>query len=151
MISLKPLIMNPKSPDRALEQAWSIAEGALARLAHVNRLARDVYDIKTYQVDLNNTASATFRLNSKKGIVNLLNAPNNVTKLFITITNPEIVANTNLMHMLLSVYSDNTDITPIIVGRSIVGTDLNVEIRNIDPADSWGNLYFYYSLVKLDE
>lgn len=151
MISLKPLIMNPKSPDRALQQAWSIAEGALARLAHVNRLARDIYDIKTYQVDLNNTASATFRLDSKKGIVNLLNAPNSVTKLFITITNPEIVADTNLMYMQLSVYSDNTSITPIIVGRSIVGTDLSVEIRNIDAAGNWGNLYFYYSLVKLDE
>ena len=61
--------MNPNSPDRALQQAYSEAEGALARIAHVNRLSRDIMDVKYYTLDMGASATGQLRFFSKEGIV----------------------------------------------------------------------------------
>ncbi|NDH55755.1 MAG: hypothetical protein EBY06_03585, partial [Burkholderiaceae bacterium] len=77
--------MNPASPDRAIQQAFHEAEGALARIAHVNRLSRDIMDVKFYELDLDNTT--TLRISSKKGIVELVNADPLVTTISIGLQN----------------------------------------------------------------
>lgn len=150
MITLRKLIQNPGSPDIALKQKWHDSEAALARLAHVNRLSRDVYDIKFYELDLDGAASGTLLIDSKKGIVEILNADATSTSLNISLQNSEIIPNHDKFYVQFSVYCDTSDVTPLIIGRGYVGDLLNLEIKNLETAADWSLLYFYYELVKID-
>ena len=150
MISLKKLIQVPGSPDSALQQKWKESEAAPARIAHVNRLSRDVYDIVTYEVDLANGTSATIPIDSKKGILDIENASASATSLNLYLQNDEITPDRTKFYIQLSVYTTNSAVTPIAIGRGI-STDLfHVEIKNVSAAAAWTNLYLYYELVKID-
>jgi hypothetical protein len=150
MISLKKLIQVPGSPDIALKQQWKESEAAPARIAHVNRLSRDVYDIVTYSVDLAGTISATVPIDSKKGILDIENADAGETSLFVYLQNDEITPDRTKFYIQLSVYTTNSGITPIAIGRGFSGDILEIEIKNLDAAGAWDNLYLYYELVKID-
>ena len=149
MISLKRLIMNPKSPDRALQQAYSEAEGALARIAHVNRLSRDIMDIKFYEVDLQGGSSTTVRIFSKKGIVDLVNYDATSSEFFITLQNPEITQDREKFYIQLTAYTTG-DAVPVIFGVGAAPDTFNIRIVDVTSAQDWGDLYFYYELVKID-
>jgi hypothetical protein len=142
--------MNPKSPDRALQQAYSEAEGALARIAHVNRLSRDIMDIKLYPVDMEGGISKTVRISSKKGILDIENADAGETSLFLYLDNPEITDDRTKFYTQFSVYTTNPAVTPIVIGRGFATTSLLIEIKNLDVAADWTNLYVYYEIVKID-
>ena len=150
MISLRKLIQLPGSPDIALKQKWSEAEAAHARIAHVNRLSRDVYDIITYELDLAGGTSIVVPIESKKGILDIENAHAGETSLFIYLKNDEITADRTKFYIQLSVYTTNPLVTPIAIGRGISTDEFLIEIKNLDSAAAWTNLYLYYELVKID-
>jgi len=150
MISLKKLIQVPGSPDIALKQQWKESEAAHARLAHVNRLSRDVYDIVTYSVDMANSSTITVPIDSKKGILDIENADATATSLDIYLQNDEITLDRTKFYVQFSVYVSNTAVTPIVIGRGIALDLFHVEIKNLNAADTWDNLYLYYELVKID-
>lgn len=150
MISLKKLIQLPGSPDIALKQKWHEGEAALARIAHVNRLSRDIYDIVTYSVDMAGGTNATVNITSKKGILDIENADATATSLYLYLDNPEITADRTKFYVQLSVYTTNSDVSPIVIGRGFATTSFLIEIKNLDVAASWDNLYAYYEIVKID-
>lgn len=150
MISLKKLIQVPGSPDIALKQQWKEGEAAPARIAHVNRLSRDVYDIVTYHVDMEGNNIITIPIDSKKGILDIENADASATSLYIWLQNDEITYDRTKFYLQLSVYVTNGNVTPIAIGRGFSGDLFQVEIKNLDAASSWDNLYLYYELVKID-
>ena len=141
--------MNPKSPDRALQQAYSEAEGALARIAHVNRLSRDIMDIKFYEIDLQGGASATLRIFSKKGIVDLVNFDGTASSFFISLQNPEIIPDREKFYIQLTGYVTGSAI-PVVFGTGFVGDIFNIKIADTASTQDWGDVYFYYELVKID-
>lgn len=149
MISLKRLIINPKSPDRALQQAYSEAEAAPARLAHVNRLSRDIMDIKYYEADLNGGNAATIRISSKKGIVDVVNYNSASSEFSITLENPEITPDREKFYIQLTAYTTG-DAVPVIFGIGAAQDIFNTRIVDVTAAQDWGDLYFYYELVKID-
>ncbi len=140
----------PGSPDIALQQKWRDAEAAPARFAHVNRLSKDVYDILTYSVDLAGTISATVPIDSKKGILDIENADAGETSLFVYLQNDEITPDRTKFYIQLSVYCTNTSVTPIVIGRGISTNIFEIEVKNLDAAADWTNLYVYYELIKID-
>jgi hypothetical protein len=150
MISLKRLIMKPTSPDRAIQQGYTQSESALARIAHVNRLSRDIMDIKLYEVDMEGGISKTVTISSKKGILDIENADAGETSLFLYLDNAEITADRTKFYTQFSVYTTNPAVTPIVIGRGFASTSLLIEIKNLDAAASWDNLYVYYEIVKID-
>lgn len=139
--------MNPKSPDRALQQAYSEAESALARIAHVNRLSRDIMDIKHYEVDMGGVSSGTVRISSKKGIIDFVNYDQIAQEYYITLQNPEITQDREKFYIQLTAYA--TAGAPIIWGAGISPDTFQVRVRNLD-VTSLQNAYFYYELVKID-
>ena len=151
MISLKRLIMNPKSPDRAIQQAYSEAEGALARIAHVNRLSRDIMDIKYYDVDFQGGQSATLRIFSKKGIVHIENMDPNVDELFLYLENEEITYDREKFYIQLTGYTTGTAV-PIVTGAGFNPTQFLTRIYDVKATGTpnWGILYMYYEIVKID-
>ena len=148
MISLRRLIINPKSPDKALQQAYSEAEAAPARIAHVNRLSRDIMDIKNYTIDMD--VDTIQLIKSKRGIVDILNADPAETSITIYLQNPEIEPDREKFYIQLTTYSNNYNVTPIAIGRGTNADLFQIEIKNLDAADDWGDLYIYYELVKID-
>ncbi len=148
MISLKRLIMKPGSPDRAIEQGYTQAESALARIAHVNRLSRDIMDIKFYEVDVNTTTN--IRINSKKGIVEVLNADAGEDNYVFYLQNSEITSDHDKFYVQLSVYSSGNNVVPVIIGRGFSGDQFQIQVQNVNPAADWGLFYFYYEIVKID-
>lgn len=150
MISLKKLIQLPGSPDIALKQKWRNSEASLARLAHVNRLSKDVYDILIYHVDMGNNSVVNVSINSKKGILDIENADATATSLYIWLENNEITYDRTKFYLQLSVYTTNSNVTPIAIGRGFNPEQFQIEIKNLDAAASWDNLYLYYELVKID-
>ena len=150
MISLKKLIQLPGSPDIALKQQWKEAEAAPARIAHVNRLSRDIYDILKYDVDMEGGTTVTVKIDSKKGILDIENADAGETSLFIYLDNSEITLDRTKFYTQFSVYTTNPAVTPIVIGRGFAPTSLLIEIKNLDVAADWTNLYVYYELVKID-
>jgi hypothetical protein len=48
------------------------------------------------------------------------------------------------------VYTTNPAVTPIVIGRGFAPTSLLIEIKNLDVAADWTNLYVYYEIVKTD-
>jgi hypothetical protein len=149
MISLKRLIMNPASPDKALQQAYSQAEGAPARIAHVNRLSRDVNDIKYYEADLQTGTSAILRIFSKKGIVDVINYDGTASEFFITLQNPEITQDREKFYIQLTAYTTG-DAVPVMFGVGAAPDTFNMRIVDVTAAQDWGDLYFYYEMVKID-
>jgi hypothetical protein len=149
MISLKKLIMRPGSPDKAMEQAYYISDGALARIAHVNRLSRDINDIKFYELDMETGNSALLRIFSKKGIVDLINVDDASDELFITLQNSEITQEREKFYLQLTVYVTGSA-TPIIFGTGFGSDTLSLKIVDVKDAQDWGLVYFYYDIVKLD-
>lgn len=150
MISLKKLIQVPGSPDIALKQQWKESEAAPARIAHVNRLSRDVYDIITYEVNLDGGSNVIVPIDSKKGILDIENASATATSLYIYLKNDEITYDRTKFYIQLSVYTTNPAVTPIAIGRGFAPTEFLIEIKNLDAASSWDNLYLYYEIVKID-
>lgn len=149
MISLKRLIINPKSPDRALQQAYSEAEGALARIAHVNRLSRDIMDIKYYEADCGGTDNATIRISSKKGIVDVVNIDNSAVNLVFSLQNSEIIPDREKFYLQLTAYTTSSAV-PVIFGLGFSGDIFQVRVFDAAAANDWGDFYFYYEIVKID-
>ena len=149
MISLKRLIMNPKSPDRALQQAYTEAEGALARIAHVNRLSRDIMDIKYYEADLQTGTSAILRIFSKKGIVDVINYDATAAEFTITLQNSEITQDREKFYIQLTAYTTGSAV-PVMFGIGAAPDTFNMRIVDVTAAQDWGDLYFYYEMVKID-
>lgn len=150
MISLKRLIMNPKSPDRALQQAYSEAESAHARIAHVNRLSRDINDIKFYELDLDGSNGALLKISSKKGIVDVVNMDSGANELYISLQNPEITQDREKFYVQLSAYASGNAV-PVVVGIGFIPDTFNLRIFDVAGTNGqWGALYFYYEIVKID-
>lgn len=148
MISLRRLIQKPGSPDIALVQAPK-DESALARIAHVNRLSKDINDVLPYELDY--SVSPILQIDSKKGIVDIINVPAIDNIVTIYLENSEMnTINRDKYYIQLTVYCDNPFIAPIIYGRGIISTGFHIEIRNLEAATDWGALYFYYDLLKLE-
>lgn len=141
--------MNPKSPDRALQQAYSEAESALARIAHVNRLSRDIMDIKFYEADLGTGTVANIRISSKKGIIDLVNFDGTTQEFYITLQNPEITPDREKFYIQLTAYVTGTAI-PVIFGIGAAPDTFNIKIYDVADTDDWGDVYFYYEIVKID-
>ena len=141
--------MKPGSPDRAIEQGFTQSESALARIAHVNRLSRDIMDIKYYEADLDGGASATIRISSKKGIVDVVNYDGGAVEFFIALQNAEITQDREKFYVQLTAYTTGTAL-PVIVGIGFISDTFNLRIKDIDATSNWGDLYFYYELVKID-
>jgi len=141
--------MKPGSPDRAIEQGFTQAESGLARIAHVNRLSRDIMDIKYYEADLQAGTSATIRILSKRGIVNVVNYDGTADTFFISLQNPEITAEKETFYIQLTAYTTGTAI-PVIVGIGTASDVFNLKIKDIDATSDWDDLYFYYEIVKID-
>jgi hypothetical protein len=141
--------MKPGSPDRAIEQGYTQAESALARIAHVNRLSRDIMDIKYYEADLQTGTSATIRISSKKGIVDVVNYDNVAQAFFITLQNPEITQDREKFYIQLTAYTTGASI-PVIFGTGVAPDTFNIKIYDVDGGGNWGDFYFYYELVKID-
>jgi hypothetical protein len=142
--------MNPKSPDRAIQQAYSEAEGALARIAHVNRLSRDIMDIKYYEADLNGGNGATIRISSKRGIVDVVNYDTGEQELFITLQNPEITQDREKFYIQLTAYTTGGAV-PVIFGTGVAPDTFNIRMVDVsgNPPD-FADVYFYYEIVKID-
>jgi hypothetical protein len=149
MISLKRLIMKPGSPDRAIEQGFTQAESALARIAHVNRLSRDIMDIKYYEADLGGATGATINISSKKGIVDVINYDGTANAFFITLQNPEITQDREKFYIQLTAYTTGGAV-PVIFGTGASPNTFSIRIQDVDNAEDWGDLYFYYEIVKID-
>ena len=141
--------MNPASPDKALQQAYSQAEGALARIAHVNRLSRDINDIKYYEADLQTGTSAILRIFSKKGIVDVINYDGTASEFFITLQNPEITQDREKFYIQLTAYTTGNAV-PVMFGVGAAPDTFNMRIVDVTAAQDWGDLYFYYEMVKID-
>jgi hypothetical protein len=92
----------------------------------------------------------TVPIESKKGILDIENAGSAATSLYIYLKNDEITADRTKFYIQLSVYTTNTAVTPIAIGRGIAPTEFLIEIKNLDAAASWDNLYLYYEIVKID-
>jgi len=141
--------MKPSSPDKALKQAWSESEASIARLAHVNRLSRDIMDIKLYEVDLDGANYANIKISSKKGIVDLVNFDGDAQDMYISLQNPEITPEREKFYIQLTAYVTGTAI-PVIFGVGAAPDTFNIRIHDVADTDNWGELYFYYEIVKID-
>jgi hypothetical protein len=142
--------MNPKSPDRAIQQGYSEAESALARIAHVNRLSRDINDIKFYELDLDGNDNGLLRISSKKGIVDLVNYNNIANEFYISLQNPEITQEREKFYVQLTAYTSG-NAAPVIFGIGAIPDTFNIRIYDVAGTNGqWGDLYFYYDIVKID-
>lgn len=149
MISLKRLIQKNESPSRALKQAYSESEAALARIAHVNRLSRDIMDIKHYEVDLSGGSSAFIRISSKKGIVDLVNFDGSTTDFYVTLQNPELTQEREKFYVQLTAYTTGSAV-PVIFGTGFAPDTFSLRINDVAATQDWGLVYFYYEIVKID-
>ena len=140
--------MKPGSPDRAIEQGFTQAESAPARIAHINRLSRDIMDIKYYEADLDGTSGGTINISSKKGIVDLVNFDDTADTISIALRNPEITPDREKFYIQLTAYTTGSAI-PVIIGTGFSDV-FNLKIKDIEAAEDWGDLYFYYEIVKID-
>ena len=141
--------MRPGSPDKAMEQAYYESEGALARIAHVNRLSRDINDIKYYDLDMQAGNFGLLRILSKKGIVELNNFDGTAADFSVSLQNPEITQEREKFYLQLTVYATGNAV-PVIVGTGFAPDTLNLRIVDVNNTGNWGLVYFYYDIVKLD-
>ena len=148
MSRLRPFEIKPGSPDAAIK-AGAYKESALARIAHINRFSRDVNDIKFYEIDLQTGTSGILKISSKKGIVDVLNYDNTAQTFSISLQNVEITPDTEKFYIQLTVYSSGGSI-PVIYATGGAPDIFNLKIYDIGGGGNWGNLYFYYEIVKID-
>ena len=141
--------MKPGSPDRAIEQGYTQAESGLARIAHVNRLSRDIMDIKYYEADLQTSNFAVIKISSKRGIVDVINYDDTADTFFISLENAEITPDREKFYIQLTAYTTGTAI-PVIIGIGTASDVFNLKIKDIDATSDWDDLYFYYEIVKID-
>lgn len=146
-MSLKKLVQRQQIEDPAIKKATD-AEQGFARFAHLNALSEDVHNIRLYEVDLSETSIV--RITSKKGIIDIENADQEQTSLFLYLKNPEITTDRHKFYNQLSVYTTNGSVTPIVIGRGYADDEFLIEIKNLSEAADWGALYVYYELVKID-
>jgi hypothetical protein len=142
--------MKPASPDRAIQQGYTQAESALARIAHVNRLSRDIMDIKHYEADFDGGNSITIPISSKKGIIDIEDADASATSLYIWLKNSEIEYAHDKFYIQLTVYCNNSSITPIVIARGFDPDMFLIEVKNLNAAANWTLSYVYYEIVKID-
>lgn len=143
--------MTPNSPDRAIQQAYFESESALARIAHVNRLSRDIMDIKYYDVDFQGSSNGVLRIFSKKGIVHLENMDPNTDELFLYLENEEITYDREKFYVQLTAYTTGNAV-PIANGAGFAPTQFLTRIYDAKATGSpdWGILYLYFEIVKID-
>ena len=145
--SLVPLIQKPESPDKSIKKG-TIGEAQVARLSHVNALAKDVYQIKSYILDLNTGSVGQMNICSKKGMVEIINLDLTSEYLYISLVNPEIDYDKDKVYVQLTAYSNSQTAVPVIFGAGASTSTYNVKIVNSVPGD-WGIVYFYYELIKI--
>lgn len=142
-ISIRKLIQKPGSPDIALEQA-TIAESALARIAHVNRLPKDVYDIVYHTLDLSDTD--TLRVKSKRGIVEVSGAEDGNATIFLR--NREILEDPTKFYFQFSVKSPSPSIV-VAQHRALVNDTAEIELMLV--GGEWASpLILYYEMIKIE-
>jgi hypothetical protein len=81
--------------------------------------------------------------------VDVVNFDGAATEFFIALQNAEITPDREKFYVQLTAYTTGTA-TPIIVGTGIINDIFNLKIKDIDATQDWGDLYFYYELVKID-
>lgn len=142
--------MRPGSPDRAMEQAYYESEGALARIAHVNRLSKDIMDVKYYTLDMATQSSGQLRFFSKKGIVKLVNFDASSNELSVSLENDEIRADPEKFYIQLTLHSTGIAV-PTIFMTGFGSDTIDVRIVNTTgQGNEWGNVYFNYSIIKIE-
>jgi len=143
--------MRPGSPDRAMEQAYYESEGALARIAHVNRLSRDIMDVKYYELDMQAGSTGQLRFFSRKGIVNLTNFDQTATEFQVSLENIEVSnPSVDKFYVQLSLHSNGIAIPTIFVtGFGSDTIDLKI-VNTTGQGSEWGDVYFYYDIIKIE-
>lgn len=142
--------MRPGSPDRAMEQAYYESEGALARIAHVNRLSRDIMDVKYYTLDMEAGQEGQLRIFSKKGIVKLTNFDPDVNEFTVSLENIEITDDVDKFYVQLSLNCNGVAV-PVIFMTGFGTNTINLRIMNTtNQGNEWGDVYFYYDILKLE-
>jgi hypothetical protein len=148
MSRLRPFDIKPGSPDAAIK-AGSYAESSLARIAHLNRFSRDVNDIKYYELDLETGASGILNISSKKGIVDIVNFDNGAQTFSISLQNSEIIPDKDKFYVQFTVSTSGTAV-PVIYSTGAESDIFNLKIIDVNDTHDWGNLYFYYEIVRID-
>ncbi len=142
--------MRPGSPDRAMEQAYYESEGALARIAHVNRLSKDIMDVKYYTLDMAAGTTGQLRFFSRKGIVNLTNFDETSTEFSVSLENIEITAAVDKFYVQLSLHSNGIAVPTIfMIGFGADTIDLKI-VNTTGQGNEWGDIYFYYDIIKIE-
>lgn len=149
--SLVPLVQKPESPDKAIKKG-TIGEAQVARLSHVNALAKDVYQLKVYTADFSVGDTATLNICSKKGIINFANFDTTSSTFDITLVNPEIEQ--FLMYAQLTVLSTPSigTIHPVAYVSEIIDGSITIRVKSIGnvPLDgTWGTITLFYELIKI--
>jgi hypothetical protein len=106
-------------------------------------------DIKYYEADLQTGTSAILRIFSKKGIVDVINYDGTASEFFITLQNPEITQDREKFYIQLTAYTTGNAV-PVMFGVGAAPDTFNMRIVDVTAAQDWGDLYFYYELVKID-
>lgn len=155
----KPIIQKTTVKDKAIIGAPDNQQST-ARLAHVNRLAKDVADqlnnIKHYEVEIND-ANIYVDLTSERGILDFE---------YDESFDPTTV---DLFHVHLATYTLTGDYTPVpdqyyvqttvysngevipVVWVAGYAAAAHVKIKNLNTeSNDWGNrFYLYYELIKI--
>ena len=150
MSTLRPFNIKPGSPDQAIK-AGTYAESSLARIAHINRFSRDANDIKFYETNMEGNNSATIKITSKKGIVELVNPDTGSDELYIYLQNSDITTDRESFYLQLTAYTTGNCI-PVIMGAGYSADQLLVRISDARQSGNpdWSILYFYYELIRID-
>jgi hypothetical protein len=70
--------------------------------------------------------------------------------LYISLKHPEITTDRDKFYVQLTAYTNGPAI-PVIYGTGFVEPDvLNIKIHDVDGGIVWGDLYFYYDIVKIE-
>jgi hypothetical protein len=150
MISLRKLIMRPGSPDRAMEQAYYESEGALARIAHVNRLSRDIMDVKYYTLDMAGQVTGQLRIFSRKGIVKLVNFDAGGNEFSVSLENIEITPDPDKFYIQLTLHCNGIGVPTIFMtGFGADTIDLRI-VNTTGAGNEWGDVYFNYDIIKTE-
>jgi hypothetical protein len=145
-ITIRKLVQKPGSPDIAIKQA-TIEESVFARIAHVNRLSKDVYDIVYQDHDL--SESNVVRIKSKKGIINFTGGIVGST-IPVYLQNSEIINDPSKFYLQLSVKTDNSAaVIPIQRTNDADPDTLKIDLVVIDGVATTPCI-LYYELVKIE-
>jgi hypothetical protein len=140
IVEYNPLLGDDNENKITLKNIERIIEGGIMTFIEVKEMF-----MKRFK-----TVKEIYRNESKKGILDIENADATATSLYIYLKNDEITADRTKFYIQLSVYTTNSAVTPIAIGRGISTDEFLIEIKNLDSAAAWTNLYLYYELVKID-